>query len=156
MKKVKDIMAKDIISVKRSTTLSELFSLFKGFHSFPLVLVVDGENRLIGQVWFKNVMEVFNPAPVNLLLAAPFLDEQKEDIFELDLDPGLGNLVIVQDIIDKSYLSVDKEDNIDKAYYKMKENKSDLLPVVDKNNILSGVIGIFDIVRTLFQDRGIT
>jgi len=46
--KVKEIMTKEVISVKRSTKLRELLEMFKNFHIFPLVPVLE-ENTLSEQ-----------------------------------------------------------------------------------------------------------
>ncbi len=155
MQKIKHIMSKEILSVTRATTLAELVDLFQNFHSFPLVPVIAKDGKLIGTVSFKNIMEVFNPPAPQLLQTIPFLDEQKEDIFEVDLDVGMGSFVIVEDIMDKEYLYAEEEENIDKAYYKMTEHQCERLPVVNENGQLSGIVGVFDIVRSLFKGKKI-
>ena len=54
--KVSQVMNQKIIAVHRSTTLTELIELFRHFHSFPLVPVVDEQNRLIGVVSFQRII----------------------------------------------------------------------------------------------------
>jgi len=155
MQKVKDVMAKEVISVKRSATLAGLLKLFKDFHSFPLVPVVDGRGKLAGSVSLPNILEVFSTPQPQLLKAIPFLDEQKDDIFDVELDADMGKIVIVDDIMNKDYLFIDEDAPLDQTYYQMKQHQVERLPVVNKEGVLVGMIGIFDIVRSLFRERGI-
>ncbi len=155
MQKVKDVMAKEVISVKRSTTLAGLLKLFKDFHSFPLVPVTDKNGRLVGSVSLPNILEVFSTPQPQVLKAIPFLDEQKDDIFDVELDADMGKIVLVDDIMNKDYLSIDENSPIDDTYYQMKQHQVERLPVVNEESILVGMIGIFDIVRSLFGERGI-
>jgi len=43
---VRDVILKEVIKVRRSTSLKQLLNLFKDFHTFPLVPVVEEDNRL--------------------------------------------------------------------------------------------------------------
>lgn len=51
---VKNNMQAKVISVKRGTTLAQLLDLFRNFHSFPVVPVVDDENTLLGIVHIRR------------------------------------------------------------------------------------------------------
>lgn len=155
MKRVKDIMATEVLSVKRGTTLAGLMNLFKNFHSFPLVPVIEKDGRLVGSVSLKNIIEVFNPPRPQLLKTIPFLDETEENIFEVDLDTEMGSFVIVEDIMDKDCLYVEDQSTIEKAYDQMNQYNCERLPVVNNDGVLCGLVGVFDIVRCLFQEKNI-
>jgi len=58
---VKDIMAKKVISVQRSTTFRELLAIFKNFHLFPMVPVVEENNKLVGIVSFRDFDQHIHP-----------------------------------------------------------------------------------------------
>lgn len=153
--KVIDLMNRDVISVKRSTTLSELVKLFKNFHTFPLVPVVEKDNRLVGIVSFQNLTEVFRTQEPEILKTIPFIDEEEEDILKADMSPEMGNLVIVDDIMKTKFFSVQEEAGIEEAYKAMKLHSKEQLPVVDKEERLSGIIGLFDIILGVFRDKGV-
>lgn len=153
--KVKDLMNRDVISVKRSTTLSELIKLFKDFHTFPLVPVVEKDNRLVGIVSFQNLTEVFRTQEPEILKTIPFIDEEEEDILKADMSPEMGNLVIVDDIMKTKFFSVQEEAGIEEAYKAMKLHSKEQLPVVDKEERLAGIIGLFDIILGVFRDKGV-
>jgi len=60
---VKDCMTREVISVKRSTTLSQLIKMFQkyNFHTFP---VMEEDGRLVGIVNFEDILKVFQPHSV--------------------------------------------------------------------------------------------
>jgi CBS domain-containing membrane protein len=154
MKKVKDCMNREVISVKRSTSLREILEKFKNFHRFPLVPVVSEQNELLGVVSLENLIQIFHPSHFKLLRAIPFL-EYKEEIFDVDLPPEIGSLIVAEDIMSRNFITVNEEDEIKRAYKLMKLHKLEFLPVVDSQGKLVGIIGIFDIIRNLFADQGI-
>jgi len=153
--KVKDLMTRDVINVKRSTTLSELMKLFKDFHTFPLVPVVEEGNRLVGVVSFQNLTEVFRTQEPEILKTVPFIDEQQEDILKADISPEMGHLVIVDDIMKTNFFSVNGDASIEEAYNSMKLHSKEQLPVVDSEERLIGIIGLFDIILGVFKDKGV-
>lgn len=154
MKKVKDCMNKEVISVKRSTSLREILEKFKNFHRFPLVPVVSEENELVGVVSLENLIQIFHPSHYKLLKAIPFLD-YKEEIFEVELPPEIGSLIVAEDIMNRNFIAVKEDEELKKAYKLMRLHKLEFLPVADAEGKLVGIIGIFDIIRSLFSEQGI-
>ena len=69
--RVSEVMTQKIIAVRRSTTLAELIELFRHFHSFPLVPVVDEHNALIGVVSFRRIIEAFCTSGQDILKTIP-------------------------------------------------------------------------------------
>ncbi|MFH1640396.1 MAG: CBS domain-containing protein, partial [Candidatus Omnitrophota bacterium] len=103
---VKEIMSKQIISVKRSTKLRELLELFKNFHIFPLVPVIEENGRLAGVVSFRNLIDAFQSYQPDVLKLVPFLDEEEQDIFKTDVNEDMGNLIAVEDIMEHEFISI--------------------------------------------------
>ena len=155
MERIKEIMKKDIISVKRSTTLYQLIAIFKDFHTFPLVPVVDDNGMLAGVVYLKNIIEIFQPHHLDILKANPLLDRQQIDIFDLEIEPGMENLIIVDDIMEKNFLKVCDTQPLDKVYNLMQLHSKDTFPVVNKQEELVGIIGIFGIVMAILKSKGV-
>ena len=152
---VRDIMKKDLVTVRRSTMLRELIRRLQDFHTFPLVPVVEEDNRLIGTVAFHNLIDVFQPYESSLIKAIPFLEREEVDIFELEISPEMATLIVVDDIMETNILTVSEEDTLEKVYNLMKIHSIDRLPVIDRKNKLVGMIGVFDILVALFRDKGI-
>lgn len=152
---VKEIMLKEIVKVKRSTTLKELLRIFSKFHIFPLVPVVGEDGRLTGIVSFRNLIDVFKPYHADLVRMAQFVDEEDGDIFKADLTEEMGHLVIVDDIMERNFISVREDATLEEAYQTAKLYLKEELPVIDGSGILTGIIGIFDIIREAFRQKGI-
>jgi CBS domain-containing protein len=153
--KVSEVMTQKIIAVHRSTTLSGLIEQFCHFHSFPLVPVVDEHNSLIGVVSFRRLIEAFRASSHDILKTVPFIDEQHLDIFDMDITPEIGQLCLVDDLIQTKFVTVNQDDSIEEAYRLMQVHQGEQLPVVDSENRLVGMIGVFDILLALFQEKGV-
>ena len=153
--KVSEVMTQKMIVVSRSTSLSELIKLFRSFHSFPLVPVVDENNVLVGIVSFQRVIDAFTTTTPDIIKTVSYIDEQPLDIFDMDITPEIGELCIVDDFMDTKFVSVNKDTLIEEAYRLMQVHKCEHMPVVDSKNKLIGRIGIFDILLTLFKEKGL-
>ncbi len=152
---VKEIMSKEVITVRRSTKLKELLGLFNKFHLFPLVPVVEENSRLIGIVSFRNLIDVFSPYRQEILKTVPFLDDREEDIFKVELTKDIGDLVIVEDIMETKFVSLQEDAALEEAFKLMKLHLKEEFPVTDKTGKLVGKIGIFDIIRRVFREKGV-
>lgn len=152
---VKEIMSKKVITVRRSTTLRELLKTFAKFHIFPLVPVVDEENHLVGIVSFRNLIDAFKPHEPEMLKGIPFLDEREEDIFKTEITEEIGDLVIVDDIMETKFISIRENVSLEEAYKLARLHLKGELPIVDNEGKLVGIIGMFDIVREVFRQKGI-
>ncbi|MFH1888461.1 MAG: CBS domain-containing protein [Candidatus Omnitrophota bacterium] len=153
--RVKEVMSKEVISVKRSMKLRELLELFRKFHIFPLVPVVEENGRLIGIVSFRNLIDAFQTYRPDVLKLVPFLDEEEENIFKIDISEDMGELVVVEDILEHEYISILDESSLEEAYNLMKLHLKEEFPVVDRAGRLRGRIGIFDILQAVFREKGI-
>jgi len=152
---VKEVMSKEVITVKRSTTLKRLLEIFAKFHIFPLVPVIEEDNRLVGVVSFRNLINVFQVHQPDILKTVPFLDEEEEDIFKIELTEEMGNLVVAEDIMERKYICVQEDISLEEAYKLMKMHLKEEFPVVDRAGKLAGMVGIFDIVRHIFRQKGV-
>jgi len=156
--KVKDCMTKDVITVKRSTTLSQLIKTFQkyNFHTLP---VVEADNRIVGVINFEDILKVFQPYSMELsamLNAVPFLEMEfkEEDFLSADISSEMGILVVVDDIMNTNFTTISEEADINQARADMKLHNTPRLPVVKDEKII-GVISLFDIILAVFRERGV-
>ncbi len=152
--KVIEAAKTDIIKVKRSLPLRGLLNLFKEFHSAPLIPVVNGDDNLIGVVYPENLLDLLRPQQAKLFRNVPFM-EIDEDIFDLEPVPSMGDLIIVDDIMDSNFVSVKSSDTLEEAYKAMRLSKKERLPVVDENGKILGIVGVFDVIWRMFQQKQI-
>ncbi|MBN1868991.1 MAG: CBS domain-containing protein [Candidatus Omnitrophica bacterium] len=152
---VKEIMSRGIIAVQRSTTLKQLLETFAKFHIFPLVPVIEEGHHLIGIVSFSNLIDAFSSYHPDVLKLVPFLDEEEIDIFKIDITDDIGNLVLVEDVMEREFISIPEDTSIEEAYKLMRLHLKEEFPIVDKTGKLVGMIGIFDVIRAVFRQKGI-
>lgn len=158
--KVRECMSKEVITVSRSTTLSQLIQAFQkyNFHTLP---VIENDRRLVGIVNFEDILKVFQPYSVELsmmLKSVPFLDmdmqSKEEDFLAADISSEMGILVVVDDIMDTHFATVEPEMDINQARTQMKLHNLARLPVVEEAK-LAGMISLFDIILAVFRERGV-
>ncbi len=151
---VKEALKTDIIKVKRSVSLRALLDMFKDFHTTPLIPVVNGEDKLIGVVYPENLLDLLRPPHAKLFRNIPFT-EIDEDVFDLEPVPSMGELIIVEDIMATSFITVNTQDSLGEAYKAMRLNKKERLPVIDQEGKIAGIVGIFDIIWKMFKEKEI-
>ncbi len=155
--KVKDCMTTEVVTLKRSTPLVRIMETFKknNFHILP---VVENNNVLAGVVTFEDILKVFQPYSSNLiqmLKANPFLElTDEEEILEADLSSEMSILVVADDLMSQEFLTISGDENVAKAYSEMKVNNTERL-LVTENDKLVGIITLFDIILTLFKEKGV-
>lgn len=152
---VKEVMLKEVITVKRSTPLKHLLEIFAKFHIFPLVPVVEENKRLVGIVPFSNLIDTFSAYHPDVLKLVPFLDEEEIDIFKIDITDDIGSLVVVDDIMETEFISILEDTSLEETYKLMRLHLKEEFPVVDKVGNLAGMVGIFDVIRAVFRQNGI-
>ena len=152
---VRDVMSKEMITVNRFEQFRNILLKCSTCHTFPMILVVDDNGRLIGKVSISDLINVFRIHEPDILKTIPFLREDEVNIFDFDLPPELGFLLLVEDIMEADCLTITDDKTIEEAYREMNLNKLNQIPVVDQEGKLVGVIGVFDIIQVIFKDLGI-
>ena len=145
---------KEVIKIKRSTSLRAILNLFKGFNTPPLIPVVNDEDVLIGVVYIESLLDLLRPQQTKLFRNIPFMDID-EDIFDLEPIPAMGDLIIADDIMTAEFTTISQDDSLEEVYKIMRLDKKERLPVVGTKGELVGILGIFDIILQMFKDKKI-
>jgi CBS domain-containing protein len=151
---VSQLMNKKASTVKPSTTLRELIGLMQETHHhlFP---VVDDENTMLGIVNYNDILNIFRPfsrSVSEIVKRMPFVDSMDEEDLNLELSPEMGILILVDDIINKNYITVKEDTTIKEARRLMRLHKLELLPVVADKKLV-GVISTLDILVYVFREH---
>jgi len=155
---VKEVMRTELVTAKESTTLRELMKIFYefNFHTIPVVKV---NNKLVGIVAMEDILKIFQPYPPyisEILKRTPFLDVYDDiDLLDADIPPEMGTLCIVKDLMNENIVTVDKEATTQEALSLMKMHRLRRLPVVDKEGFLIGIISLFDMILSVFKEKGV-
>ncbi len=145
----KDIMTQDVITVKPDTPVDELAVILseKKISGAP---VVDDDGKVIAVVTESDLIDrakkVHIPSMISLLDSVIFLESEKK--MEQEIKKMTGSTV--KDICSNTLISVSEETMLDEVATIMAEKKVHTLPVVS-GDILVGVIGKTDIIRTLIR-----
>lgn len=147
MQKARDIMTRDVISVKPGTTVEELARILMEHH-ISGVPVVDDAGSLVGIVTEHDLINqqkrLHIPTVVHILDAFIYLESQKR--FEQDLRKMVATKV--GDICTSDVITVDEDTTLTEVATIMSEKDIHLLPVM-KDGRMVGVIGKEDILRAV-------
>lgn len=144
---VGDIMTKDVVTVKRETTVQELAEIFtsRRIGSLP---VVDDEGNLIGIVTETDLIEqdknLHIPTVVSIFDWVIYLESEKK--FERELKKMTGKTV--GDIYTEKRETVTADTPVRVAADIMSSKKIHALPVVDGRKVI-GIVSRIDLIRSM-------
>lgn len=153
---VSEVMDRDIITVKPSTTLLELIKLMRKLnqHMFP---VIDDEDNLLGIVNYRGICSIFRPfsrSVSEIVKRMPFVESVDDEDLNLELSPEMGMLIVVDDIINTNYVSVKEDATIKQARRLMRLHNIELLPVVSGKKLV-GMLSLLDLFIYIFKEHDI-
>lgn len=141
----KDIMTRDVITVKGDTRVSELADILTK-NRISGAPVVDDSGRVIGVVTESDLVEqsksLHLPTVFTILDSVIFLEGAKH--FEKELKKMTG--AKVEDIYTEDPLTVNPDTPIREVATIMAEKKTYTIPVVEGGKLV-GIIGKADVVR---------
>ena len=147
MLKAKDVMTKEVITVRRETTIRDLALLFseKRISSAP---VVNDAGALVGIVSESDLVEqdknLHIPTVVSIFDWVIYLESGKR--FEKELQKMTGQMV--GDIYSQQVFSVGPEALVSEVADIMSSERVHAVPVVDGGRVV-GVVGRIDLIRTM-------
>jgi CBS domain-containing protein len=145
----KDIMTKDVITVKPDTSIEELSSLLVK-NRISGVPVVDSSGLLYGLVTENDLISrnkrLHIPTVVSFLDAAIYLESSKK--FEEEVRRLAATKV--GDICVRKVITITEDTTVTDIATIMAEKKAYLLPVV-RNGKVTGIVGKRDVVKAVAQ-----
>jgi CBS domain-containing protein len=147
MLKARDIMTRDVITVKPSTTIEE-FARILVDRKISGAPVVDDEGGLIGIVTENDLIRKNKKfhIPTVVRLFDAFIMLQSNSMIEAEIKAMAA--VTVEEIYIKQVYTVSEETCLDEIATLMSDKKAHLIPVVEGRNI-RGIIGKIDIIKGL-------
>jgi predicted transcriptional regulator len=147
MKKIRDIMTKDVITVREDTSLRELSEIIleKGINGAP---VVDEDGKVIGVVCESDLIEKDRPLhiPTVFVILDSFIP--LENPFRLEREFKRITATKVGDIYSAPAVTLGPDDDVSSAAEIMSERKYYTIPVVEDGELV-GVLGKADILRNM-------
>ncbi|MDI6729068.1 MAG: CBS domain-containing protein [Thermodesulfovibrionales bacterium] len=149
MLKAKDIMTKDVITVKPTTTIEDLARIFieKNISGAP---VVDNNGDLIGIVTENDLISqnkrLHIPTVVRLFDAFIMLESPSR----IEKEIKKMAAVTVADICVRDVITVAEDTPVEDIATIMSEKKVHLIPVVEGRNV-RGIIGKMDLIKGMVK-----
>lgn len=148
MLKAKDIMTTEVYTVSADTDVDELAKKFVALKKNSLP-VVDAEGHLEGVVTQTDLVERDKPLhiPTVISLFDWVLYVESEKSFREEVERISARKV--GEICARDVVTCDPDTPVDRVAALMVDNKAHLIPVVDGDHKLLGVIARLDIIRSL-------
>lgn len=145
--KVRDYMTADVISVDRRANVAEIASLLKK-HRITGVPVLDAEKRLLGLVTHEELINIFIPHYLHMFDELAFLDDLGEIEAQTmaEIEP---TLFLAEDVMVTDLITATPETSVMKVAALMLNRKLVLVPVVDSEGRVVGVMSRNDVSSAL-------
>ncbi len=147
MKKAKDIMSDNLLTVKLDTPISEVAKLFHE-NVISGAPVVDDSGNLIGIITESDLIEqnkkLHIPTVIAIFDAVIYLESLRQ--FEKELKKMTGTKV--KDVYTRDVVSVGVDTPINEIASIMSDRHFHSIPVVDDGRLV-GIVGKDDIVKTM-------
>jgi CBS-domain-containing membrane protein len=144
-----DVMTKDIITVKKETTIRELAELFAQ-HRISSAPVVDDNGEMIGIVTETDLIEqdknLHIPTVISLFDWVIYLESDKK--FEKELNKMTGQTV--GEIFTQKVETVTPATPVSDLADIMSSRKINAIPVVEGNKVV-GIVARIDLIRTMIK-----
>lgn len=147
MQTVADIMTKEVVSVKGSTTVREMAEIFDkmGFGSLP---VLDDQGNLTGIVTASDLIEQGRPLhiPTVISLFDWVIPLESEQSLENDLRKITAQTAA--ELASTDVVTISASELVSAAAELMSSHKLHALPVVDGKKVI-GMVSRIDIIRSM-------
>ena len=144
-----DVMTRDVITVKKKTTIRELAELFNR-HRISSAPVVDDNGEMIGIVTETDLIEqdknLHIPTVISLFDWVIYLESDKK--FEKELNKMTGQTV--GEIYSEEFVKVTPVTPVSDVADILSSRKMNAIPVLDGNKIV-GIVARIDLIRTMIK-----
>ncbi len=144
---VADIMTRDVISIKGTTTVREMAAIFDTKH-FGTLPILDDAGDLVGIVTTSDLVEQDRPLhiPTVISLFDWVIPLGGESTLQRDLDKITAQTA--SELASTDVITVAPTDTVSAAAEIMSSKKLHTLPVVEGNKLV-GVVSRIDIIRSM-------
>jgi CBS domain-containing protein len=140
IRRVGEVVRRDVRAVKPDTPLEEVMRIIDE-NDIQRVMVVDGDGRLLGMVFDRDLLELFSGRHTGIWdriarrLTFTSIGQRHKDALEKAGKKTAG------EVMKKDLITVSEETTLDEAIRVMTSHQIKLLPVVAKDGTLVGVVG---------------
>ncbi|MCK4940580.1 CBS domain-containing protein [candidate division WOR-3 bacterium] len=153
---VATVMRRDAPTVKPSTTLQQLIEFMRKTNHYMLP-VIGEDNTLLGIVNYRGILNIFRPfskSVSEIVERMPFVEKTDDEDLNLELSPEMGTLILVDDIVNTNFVTIQENKTIREARRIMRLHSIETLPVVSDKKLV-GVLSLLDILVYIFKEHDI-
>lgn len=148
--KAKDVMSRDVVTVKPSASMREIYNIFKNTR-YGGIPVADSDKKALGIITKAEILAIFLPDYFDMLGEnIIFIDDFGVLDEEFELMPSL-ELFVAEDIMKKGAVVVEENASLLKVVAVMKKYNVRRI-LVTKDNVLQGIITRGDICKAFFEN----
>ncbi len=147
--KVKEIMTKDVVSVRPEEKAKDALTLLFKMKISGLP-VIDAQGKLVGMFTEKDILNNLLPSYIEKI-GSFIYEENIKSIKKKFLD--LANLTVAQ-LMRKEVITVDEDTNLYEVAHLMLTQKVRRIPVLDKAKRVIGIVAREDVVKTYAKGAG--
>lgn len=146
--KVKDIMEKDITCISPETNAKKAFELLQKMQISGLP-VIDDKNKLVGMFTEKEALSAILPSYIEKVGRFVYQDNPKA------VKQKIANFcnMEVKDLTRHQVVTVDEDTNLYEVARIMLTQKTRRIPVINKENIVVGIVSRGDITKAVFEEE---
>lgn len=145
--KVRNHMTTDVISVGRAANVAEIAALLKK-NRITGVPVLDAEKHLLGLVTHEELINIFIPHYLHMFDELSFLDDLG-DIEAQTMAEIEPTLFLAEDVMATNLVTVTPDTSVMKVAALMVNKKLVLVPVVDDDGRVVGIVSRNDVSSAL-------
>lgn len=147
--RVKEIMAKDVVSIKPDNNAKEALTLLFKMQISGLP-VIDTQGRLVGMFTEKDILTAILPSYIEKV--GRFVYEENPKSIKKKFE-GLVNLTVSQ-LMRKDVVTVDENASLCEVAHLILTQKVRRIPVLNKEKRVVGIIVREDIVKAYAREAG--
>jgi CBS domain-containing protein len=147
--KVKEIMTKDVVSIKPDDNAKDTLGLLLKMQISGLP-VIDAQGKLVGMFTEKDVLK--NVLPSYIEKIGRFVYEENPKSIKKKFE-DLANLTISQ-LMRKEVISVDEDTSLSEVAHLMLTQNVRRIPVLNKEKKVVGIVAREDIIKAYAKEAG--
>ena len=146
-------MRRSVVSLPQNATLADVLHTFRQ-HQLGALPIIDAAQRVVGFITIEDLIDLFLPRYYEILRDFAALEDkgQMASLFNLSfagIEPASEKLILAADVMKTKIGWVQNEDSLVGAAARLQSQNLKQMPVVDRDQKLTGMIFDFEIVLAL-------
>ncbi len=153
--RVKDVMRTTVIVLAQNATLKDVLDKFLKHH-LDCLPIIDAAQRVVGLITIDDLVDIFLPRYYEMLRDVSALQDkgQLTSLFNqsfVGLDIHHEKLILAADVMRTHLPWILQDESLLEAASILQSQNAQRLPVIDKDQRLTGLLSDFDVILALLR-----